>query len=124
MRLQPKRESFIAQKEFLHTTQGLIHKVGGLTLKASAFTPDETGHVKAGSPVTVGADGYAVPYDGVVTGTHFILAHDVHVKDGDAVGGALEEGYLKKSVVQAVETGRIAVTDGFITATGGRFKLR
>jgi hypothetical protein len=51
MRLQPKNDSFIGQKEFLHTTHGLIYKVGGGTLKASSFTADATGHVKAGSGV-------------------------------------------------------------------------
>lgn len=128
MRLQPKNDSFIVQKEFLHTTSGLQHKVGGGTLKASTFTADATGHVKAGSCVIVRtSDGFVVPQDGGTTGGKvYILAHDVFIGDGDAVAGLLETAYLKKSVVQTVETGRVVASDTIIAHANAenRFKLR
>jgi hypothetical protein len=128
MRLQPKTDSFIAQKEFLHTTQGLINKVGGGTLKASAFTPDATGHLKAGSGVRLNAgDGLLYPHDnGTTAGRLYVTAHDVKISDGDAVVGLIESAYLKSSVVGTVETGRVAITSTFTGHANaeGRYKLR
>jgi hypothetical protein len=128
MRLQAKKDSFIAQKEFLHTTQGVLYKVGGGTLKASAFTPDATGHVKAGSGVRLNAgDGLFYPHDnGVTAGRLYVTAHDVYITDGDAVVGLLEEGYLNSSVVGTVETGRVAITGTFTAHANAenRYKLR
>lgn len=130
MNLQPKRESIAGQKEFLNTTQGLVHKVGGITLDATAFTGAEVsaeGYVKAGSAVQLAdAEGsLAMPFDPLVTtGTVYVTANDVKITDGNPIVGALETAFLKSSVVTAVEDGRIAVTPEFITASNGRFHLR
>jgi hypothetical protein len=127
MRLQPKSESFVVQKEFLHTTQGVITKVGGGTLKASLFTADATGHLKAGSCVILHADGFLRPHDnGTTAGRVYITQHDVKISDGDAVVGLIESAYLKKSVVQTVEPGRVTAIDSIIAHANaeGRYKLR
>lgn len=127
MRLQPKNEDFIVQKEFLHNTTGLIHKVGGGTLKASAFTADATGHIKAGSGVRLHSDGFLYPHDnGVTAGRLYITAHDVNIADGDAVVGLIEEAYLKSSVVDVTETGRVRVGATFTAHANAenRYKLR
>lgn len=128
MRLQPKNDSFIGQKEFLHTTQGLQYKVGGGTVKSSAFTQDATGHIKAGSGVRLNAgDGLLYPHDnGTTAGRLYVLAHDVYIKDGDAVVGLLEEGYLNSSVVGTAETGRVTITSTFTAHANAenRYKLR
>lgn len=122
MNLKPQRETLTVQREFLNTTQGLIHKVGGITLGAG-FTGDASGYVKAGSAVVVGADGLAVPFDGVATGTAFVTANDVKAEEGRIVG-ALESAFLNESVVTSAEAGRVVVTQAFIDASNGRFHLR
>jgi hypothetical protein len=122
MNLQPKRESITVQREFLNTTQGLIHKVGGITLGAG-FTGDASGYLKAGSAVVVGASGVAVAFDGVATGTPFITANDVKAEEGQVVG-ALESAFLNEAVVTSAEAGRVVVTQAFIDASNGRFHLR
>lgn len=135
MNLQPKIDTVAGQKEFLVTTQGLVHKVGGVTLDASKFTPDENGFIKAGSALALTASGKAEPFSvstpgdpSTANGTPYILAHDVQIKDGttniDAVAGVLEAAYLKSSVVTTAEPGRVVVTKDFIKASNGRFHLR
>lgn len=122
MNLQPKRESLGAQKEFLNTTQGLIHKVGGVTL-GSGFTADDAGYLKAGSAVELDETGVAIPFATGATGIPFVTAHDVKLTDG-AIVGVLESAFLKESVVTATEAGRVPVTAEFVTASNGRFHLR
>lgn len=119
MNLQPKRDTVSVQKEFLNTTQGMINKVGGATL-GEGFTGD---YVLAGSAITVGADGLAVPFTDGAEGTSFVTAHDVKNEEG-AIVGALESAFLKESVVTATESGRVKVTQAFIDATDNRFHLR
>lgn len=123
MNLQPKREAITVQKEFLNTTQGLIHKVGGVTLGAG-FTADASGYIKAGSALIVNeATGNAEPFDGVKTGLAVILAHDVKYEAG-VIAGAVESAFLNEAVVTTTEDGRVPVTEAFITASANRFHLR
>lgn len=128
MNLQPRYDSISAQKEFLKTTQALVWKVGALTLKAGAFTPDATGRLKAGSAVVIeDASDLAVPYvdDATTPGTVYITANDVKLDANvNVIVGGLEEAYLDKRVVQKAEAGRVVASDAFITASNGRFKLR
>jgi len=119
MILKPRKESITTQKEILKTTQGLIFKVGGITLDGTKFT---AGIVPAGTPVTVADGAKAVPFvapaDGAaLEGTPYVTTHDVKVESGaDTVVGAFEEAYFDKNKVELPEA--------FITAAGGRYKLR
>lgn len=130
MNLQPKRQTLITRKEFLNTTQGLIHKVGGITLDSAAFADatDADGYLYAGSAVSLQGSGLAIPasvnVEGAANGTVFVTANDVNLTDGDAVVGALEAAYLKSSVVTATEEGRVSMTQAIADATNGRFHLR
>lgn len=127
MNLQPKRESITTQKEFLNTTQGLIAKVGALTLTETNFasTLDSQKFLLAGSGVVLDESGVVKPYvdDATTPGTVYITAHDVKV-NGTVLVGAIESAYLKESVVTATEPGRVTVTQAFIDASNGRFHLR
>ena len=128
MNLQPRTDSITNQKEFLHTTQGTIAKVGGVTIKSASFTPDASGYLKAGSAVVIEAGtGLAIPFvDGTATpGLAYVTQNDVRIDQGvNPVVGALEEAYLKASVVQNAEAGRTLATTAFVTHSGGRFKVR
>lgn len=125
MNLQPKTDRITAQKEFLHTTQGTIAKVGGVTLDNGSFTPDASGYLLAGSGVVINENGHGVPFTEGATGLVYVTQHDVKIADNtNTVVGALEEAYLKRSVVTATEPGRAPITDAFVTASGGRFHLR
>ena len=101
MNLQPRTEQITVQKEFLWSTAGLVHKVGNVTLKGSAFTNGST--VKAGTVVVVGADKKATAYDGATyttaAGTVFVTTTDRVMDGSDQQVGALEEGYLNKNKI-------------------------
>lgn len=118
MNLQPRTEQINVQKEILKTTQGQIFKVGGVTLDSTAFTE---GVVPAGTPVAVPeAGGKAVPWDDATTTgvIPYVTTHDVLVgaDRGDALVGAYEEAYLDRT--------KVTLSDAFMTAAGGRYKLR
>lgn len=117
MNLKPKTDSITVQNEILKTTQGLIFKVGGITLDAALFP---AGIVKAGTPVslkTAPADGKAKPWADADTGTPYVTTHDVKVEAGsDVVVGAFEEAYFNKN--------KVTFSAAFITAVGNRYKLR
>lgn len=127
MNLQPKRDTVTVQKEFLNTTQGLIHKVAGLTLVDTNFTGklDANGYLLAGSAVVLDDAGVVKPFATTATtpGTAYITANDIKV-DGTVLVGAIESAYLKESVVTATESGRVPVNAEFITQAEGRFHLR
>lgn len=122
MNLKPRTESITVQNEILKTTQGLIWKVGGITLDGSAFP---AGIVKAGTPVAVGQNGedLAKPWaaeDGETitdAGIAYVTTHDVKVgPDNNAIVGAFEEAYFDKN--------KVDLSDEFIAASEGRYKLR
>lgn len=138
MNLQPKTQDVTVQKEFLNTTQGLINKVGGLTLNETDFADrlDASGYLKAGSGVSLESDGSVLPYalydddgDGGATaevfpsGIPFVTANDVKI-EGSVIVGALESAFLNKTVVETVESGRVVITQEFIDASNSRFHLR
>lgn len=93
MNLQPYSEQITVQQEFLHQTAGKIHKVGNVTLDASAFE----GVVKAGTVVVIGANDLASAYDGgTYTEGHIVITtNDIEVKDKNVQVGALEEAYVR-----------------------------
>lgn len=114
MNLKPRTDSITVQKEILKTTQGLIFKVGGITLDGSLFT---AGIVKAGTPVSIKGDGLAKPFADADTGTPYVTTHDVEVVSGsNAIVGAFEEAYFDKN--------KVTLSAAFITAAGSRYKLR
>lgn len=116
MNLQPRTEQITAQKEILKTTQGLIWKVGGLTLDATKFTAGE--YVPAGTAVVLPADNtLAVPFTVGATGTPYVTTHDVKIVAGsNPIVGAFEEAYFDKK--------KVTLPAEFITAAGGRYKVR
>lgn len=125
MNLQPKTDRITAQKEFLNTTDHTVAKVGGVTLDNARFTPDASGYLLAGSGVVIGDNGLGVPFTEGATGIPYVTQHDVKIAGNErTVVGALETGFLKRSVVTVAEPGRAPITDAFITASNGRFHLR
>lgn len=116
MNLQPRTEQITTQKEVLKTTQGLIWKVGGLTLDASKFTVGE--YVKAGTPVVLPNDNQlAVPWTAEATGIPYVTTHDVKIVEGsNPIVGAFEEAYFDKK--------KVTLPADFINAAGGRYKVR
>lgn len=116
MNLQPRTDSITVQREILKTTQGQVFKVGGLTLDSAAFP---AGVVPAGTPVSIPtAGGKAIPWVDTATGViPYVTTHDVIVRAGsDAIVGGYEEAYLDKT--------KVTLSDAFVTAAGGRYKLR
>lgn len=117
MNLQPRTDSITVQREILKTTQGQVFKVGGLTLDSAAFA---AGVVPAGTPVSIPtAGGKAIPWEDTATGViPYVTTHDVIVGNGrgDAIVGGYEEAYLDKT--------KVTLSEAFMTAAGGRYKLR
>lgn len=116
--LNIRRETIVAQNEILLNTQGMIVKVGGVTLDGGAFGNVT---VKAGTAVMMdGATGLAVPYadnaGAFPAGAEvYITASDAVIKDGNNnVVGVYVKAYLNTSKLTGV-------TDAFRTATNGRY---
>lgn len=104
MNLQPRKEQIVVQEEFLLNTQGLIFKVGGITLDGSAFN----GIVKAGTAVMKGEDDLFIPYadsagafpDGAEV---YLTAQDAIMKtDANNVIGAVVKAYVKTDKLTGV----------------------
>lgn len=117
MNLQPRKETIIVQDEVLLNTQGLVHKVGGITLDGSSFGD---GVVKAGTAVMEGPSGFYVPYADD-TGAFpagakvFLTAQDAVVKDeANAIVGAFVKAYVNEAKLTGV-------TQAFKDATGSRY---
>lgn len=111
MDLQPRFEQITVAKEFLHSTAGLLYKVGNVTLKASAFTK---GVLKGGSLVMKGADGLFVPYvpsagTTPVAGVVYAIANDITIAERNVQVGAIEKAYLKASNYSAGILARLAI---------------
>lgn len=93
MNLQPVRgEQIIVQREFMHTTQGIVWKVGGVTVKTDSFP---AGVIKAGTAISVNGEGFAVPFN-ATHGNGYLLAVDV-VGKGVIIAGAVMGGYADAS---------------------------
>lgn len=113
MDLQPRRETVLASNEFLLNTQGLIYKVGGITLDGAAFGD---GVVKGGTAVMIGGAGLAVPYADAAgafpAGAEvYLTAHDAEIKGGrNNVTGAVINAYVKASKVTGATTAFKAAT--------------
>lgn len=122
MNLQPRKETIVGQAEFLKSTQGAIFKVGGITLKGSAFPDGNV--IKAGTAVMKDTDGLFIPYQDAGDATAgysfpegaevYLTTHDIVNKGGNAIVGALIEGYVKTSRLTGV-------TDAFKTAMKHRY---
>lgn len=100
MNLNVQKQSVAVQDEFLLSTQGLVVKVGGITVKGTAFGADGT-QVKAGTAVMKEvATGKFIPYvdsaGAFPAGAEvYFTMNDVVVKDQkDQVVGGLVRGYL------------------------------
>lgn len=103
MNLQPRRETITVQEEFLLNTQGLMFKVGGITLDGAAFVDT----VKAGTAVMEAASGLFVPYadnaGALPTAQVVFTAHDAIIKDSaNVITGAVVKGYLNTSKLTGV----------------------
>lgn len=114
MNLQHRRETIVVQDEVLLNTQGLIFKVGGITLDGAAF-PEEI--VKSGTAVMLDeATGLFVPYadgaEGAVGSTElYLTAQDaVNRNAAPIVIGAFVKAYVNTSKLTGV-------TDAFKAAT-------
>lgn len=110
MNLNIRKDSVVVQSEFLLNTQGLIFKVGGVTLKGTAFGADGT-IVKAGTAVLKEAGtGKYLPYADATGafptgGEVYIITNDVVIKDQkDQVVGGLVNGYLNTAKLTNVTT--------------------
>ena len=111
MDLQPRTEEIVSGKEFLHSTAGLVYKVGNVTLKAANFTK---GNLKAGTLVMLGSDGLAIPYvpstgTGTVAGRVYVTSQDIMIGDRNVQVGAIEEAYLKASNYTSAQLTRLAI---------------
>lgn len=103
MNLQPRKEQITVQAEFLLNTQGLIFKVGGITLDGSAFT----GVVKAGTAVMKGGDDLFIPYaddagsfpEGAEV---YLTAQDAIMKGTNNVIGAVVKAYVNTDKLTGV----------------------
>lgn len=121
MNLQRRTETIIAQDEVLLNTQGLMHKVGGVTLKGSAFTGVANNVVKSGTAIMLeSASGMFVPYaDNAgafpANAEVYILAQDTPLISGqNPVSGAFVKAYLNESKLTGV-------TAAFKAATNQRY---
>ncbi|AYP68824.1 hypothetical protein BpsM61_00050 [Bacillus phage vB_BpsM-61] len=126
MNLQPRKQEITVQREFLKSTEGLIHKVGGVTLDAAEFTAGADGFVRSGSAVSFDEDsGLAVPFTAESDGIPYVLAHDVRIIEGqNPIVGAVETAFLDRSVVTDGDKVTVPVTDEFIEAASNRYHLR
>jgi hypothetical protein len=120
MNLNPRKETIIVQDEFLLSTQGLVHKVGGVTLKGTSFGADGS-IVKAGTAIMKEAGTgkfvlYADNAGAFPTGAEvYILAQDQVVKgQKDMVAGAVVQAYLNSAKL-------IGATTAFKGATNQRY---
>lgn len=120
MNLSPRKETIVVQSEFLLSTKGLIHKVGGVTLKADAFGADGS-RVLAGTAIMKDdATGHFVPYadnaGAFPTGAEvYLLAQDAIVRtSGNNVAGAVINAYVNTAKLTGVTT-------AFKGATAGRY---
>jgi hypothetical protein len=120
MNLNPRKETIIVQDEFLLSTKGLIHKVGGVTLNGTSFGADGS-IVKAGTAIMKdGGTGKFVPYadnaGAFPTGAEvYLLAQDQVVKgQNDMQAGAMVNAYVNTAKLTGVTT-------AFKTATSARY---
>lgn len=120
MNLQPRRETIVVQDEFLLSAEGLVHKVGGITLDGSAFGAEGT-IVKAGTAVMKdGATGLFKPYaddaGNFPAGAEvYLTAQDAVIKAGtNPVVGAVVRAYVNTSKLTGV-------TAAFKDATKDRY---
>ena len=135
MDLRPKSENITVQKRFIHQTNGLVHKVGNITLDGSQFTAGQV--VKAGTAVTIGKvddnGGSPITYDKATpyepasasitnVGTPYVTTTDVKIPEdnSDVQVGAIEEGYLVKDRI----TGISGNESSFVADSNYRYKLR
>lgn len=127
MDLRIQKDTITVQKEFLHSTANLVHKVAGVTLDGTKWAAGTI--VKAGTAISVGQNSgsgvntKAEPWVKTPTakGTAFILAHDTLVNGADVLAGALESGYLKRGKI----TGVVQADEASFTAdSANRFHFR
>lgn len=122
MNLQPRKDTIVVQDEVLLNTQGVIFKVGGITLDGSAFNAGADGIVKAGTAVMVDAgSGLAVPYADAAgafpAGADvYLTAQDAVIKSGsNNVVGAFVKAYVNTAKLTGVTTAfRAATTERYI----------
>lgn len=116
MNLQPRKETIIAQQEFMRNTQGMEVKTAGVTLEASDFTVGE--YVKAGTAIYVDATTrrgrkWTETTTATQTGAGLTM-HDVKIVAGsNPIVGVLVAGHPR-------EDRCTGVTDTFKEATKGR----
>lgn len=123
MNLQPRKDSIVVQDEVLLNTQGLIHKVGGITLDGSAFAPNgDKVIVKSGTAVMANAEtGLFVPYADGAEGT-FPAGAEVYLTAQDAVIKEKKNEVIGAFVAAYLNTEKLTgVTTAFKGATSGRY---
>lgn len=116
MNLQPTTRKLVGQKEFLRNSVGLEFKTAGASIDSDKFT-GEDGYIKAGTAVSIGADGFYVPFDEANPSGAGLTAHDVQkVAGGNAIIGVLVSGH-------PIEDKCTGVTEAFKEATAGYLRF-
>ena len=115
MNLNPRVKEFGSQVEILYTVKGSIEKVSGITLDPSKFTANTV--VKAGTAVSIQANGLAKPWADADTGKPYLTNHDVMTgaTTEKVIVGAWEEALV-------VENKLTGVSAAFKTAAGNRYR--
>jgi len=116
MNLNPRTKEYLTQTEILYTTKGAIEKVGNVTLDGSLFAAGSI--VKAGTAVSVKADGTCKPWADADTGKVYLTSHDVVIPEaqGPVIVGAWEEALV-------IESKLTGVTAAFKTKAGSRYRF-
>lgn len=116
MNLNLRTKEYLTQNEILYTTQGAIAKVGNITLDGSLFTAGSI--LKAGTAVSVKADGLCKPFADADTGKVYLTSHDVVMPDvkGPVIVGAWEEALVQDAKLTGV-------TAAFKTKAGSRYRF-
>lgn len=116
MNLQPRSKEYLTQTEILYTTQGAIARVGNITLDGSLFAAGSI--IKAGTAVSVKADGLCKPFADADTGKVYLTSHDVVMPEvqGPVIVGAWEEALVMESKLTGV-------TAAFKTKAGSRYRF-
>ena len=115
MNLNPRVSTYNSQTEILYTTAGAIAKVAGITLEAPKFTANSI--IKAGTAVSIQANGTAKPWADADTGKPYLTNHDVYIEGtGNVIVGAWEEALVQSTKLTGV-------TAAFKTAAGTRYRF-
>lgn len=116
MNLNPRVKEYGSQVEILYTVNGSIPMVGGITLDGTKFAVNTV--IKAGTAVSIQANGLAKPWADADTGKPYLTNHDVLT--GEATTQNVVVGGWEEALV--IETKLTGVTAAFKTTAGPRYR--